>query len=101
MIKPAMIYWNLTEALNNRSHSAIAAVKKGYSPMEYMSKTQRIKISALNEIFHGQDVDQNYIKLVKEPSKTNLADAFTKELPREAFELLRDTMGILEISRLG
>ena len=65
--------------------------------MEYVTKTQRTKISSLNEIFYGPDSEN--VKLVKEPSKTNLADVFTKELPREAFETLRDSMRVLPLSK--
>ena len=60
--------------------------------MEYISKTQKIKISSLHELFHSGD---NNISLTKEPSRTNLADLFTKELPREAYETFRDAIGVL------
>ena len=63
------------------AEAAIGAVRKGYSSMEYMEKTQRVRLGGLHEMLcEADDVSLN-----KEPTDTNTADVFTKPLERESF----------------
>ena len=105
-IKPGIRNWQITEALMGKqqtfrvredSSAAIGAIRKGYSPMDYISKTQKVRISGLHELFHGPEAPKRGIVLSKEPSRSNLADIFTKEVDRECFLRLRDSIGVLKI----
>lgn len=96
--KPALIHQLLAEGVANRpiklqfcddSSACIGAVKKGFSSMAYMEKTQKVRIGELHDIMNLPNVD-----LIKWPTDTNVADMFTKPLPREPFEKHRGFLGL-------
>ena len=69
--------------------ATIGAVRKGYSPMDYVEKTQRVLLGALHDLF-----EQKGMSLTKEPTATNAADVMTKALPREAHERHALSLGV-------
>ena len=78
--------WDMAEAGLNRkvgmklatdSQAAIQAITKGYSSsLRSITRMHGIRLSRLNEFFHGMD----QVELVKVCTKQNAADALTKAL---------------------
>jgi hypothetical protein len=68
--------------------AAIVAVTKGYSPtMRHLSRTQRVSLGMLHEIFEKEPVEgEGRIRLVKAETSEHRGDAFTKELESHKFE---------------
>ena len=62
--------------------------------MEYVEKTQRVRLGALHDTFKLDGME-----LVKEPTATNIADIFTKGLDRETFQKHRDRLTLIPATR--
>jgi hypothetical protein len=61
------------------------------------SKTKHIPIKYH---FLREQVQDQVVKLEYVPSKEKIADIFTKPLPRESFEYLRQRLGVISSSLL-
>lgn len=59
--------------------------------MEYMEKTQRVRLGGLHEIC----CEAEGVSLNKEPTDTNVADTFAKALDREAFVRHRNNLHVV------
>jgi hypothetical protein len=59
------------------------------------SKTKHIPIKYH---FLREQVENQVVKLEYVPTKEQIADIFTKPLPRDTFEYLRQKMGVIPIS---
>jgi hypothetical protein len=78
------------------SKAAMQAVQASYSiKLRYLSKTQRLSISRLNEILFGENdlnAEVEYINTVN-----NIADFFTKALDPIAFQKHRESLGMRKL----
>jgi hypothetical protein len=89
----------LTESDNQ---AALAAVKRGYSrKLAYLQykKSERISISALHEVYYGDDTDFNDLTddkhiLTYVPSVVNNADLGTKPLDHKTHWEILDRIGM-------
>ena len=54
--------------------------------MVYVDKTQRVNLGWLHDTYFGEYSEG--LSLVKEPTKTNLADLFTKPVSRQVLQTL-------------
>ena len=62
--------------------------------MHSNTKHIRIKYHYLRE-----QLSQKYVKLEYIYTKENIADIFTKPLPKESFERLRQKMGVIQLQK--
>ena len=97
--RPALVHLLVAEAIADRpvhlyvaddSSACIGAVMKGYSSMQYIEKTQKVRLGCLHDVY-----TQPGHTLIKWPTGTNTADTFTKPLEREPFEFHRNGLGIV------
>ena len=73
---------------------AIAAIKNGYSPaLRHLSRTQRVSLQAIHEIFYDGNVPRPYMVVEYIKTTEQKADLMTKPLPRishdAALQMLR------------
>ena len=78
--------------------AAIVAVTKGYSPtMRHLSRTQRVSLGSLHEIFENKPAEnEGSITLVKAETSVHRGDAFTKELEPHKFQ---DALALIRMSK--
>ena len=74
-----------------------SAINLTKNPIQH-SRTKHIEIRHhfIRELVHNKEVHLAYV-----PTKEQLADIFTKALPREQFEILREKLNILDFQSLN
>ena len=93
-IRPFIIFINLGGVLKIFPSDNTSAISISKNPVTH-SKTKHIP---MKYHFLQEQVLEQKVKLEYVPSKEQVVDIFTKPLPRETFEYLRQKLGVVSAS---
>ena len=85
IIKPMILYCDNTSAINISKNPMMHAKTKHIA----------IKYHYVRELVEDKQVKMEYIN-----SKEQIADIFTKPLPKDAYEYLRGKLGVIPLSKV-